>query len=113
MKVTASSTIALILSVGLAGAAHAAQTQIDLSSLTNSNMQTYTNGSNYPLAGATVSISGASGPVSFTLSSEGDDPSTTGSILATSPSDSFVIPINEAGYSIVYMLVNSGYGAID
>ena len=98
---------------GLAGCAHAAQTQIDLSSLTNSNMQTYTNGTNYPLAGSTVNITGASGPVSFTLSSEGGDADTTGAILATLPSDSFVIPINEAGYSIVYMLVNSGFGEIN
>ena len=113
MKVIASSAIALILSAGLAGSAHAAQTQIDLSSLTNSNMQTYTNGTNYPLAGSTVNITGASGPVSFTLSSEGGDEDTTGAILATLPTDTFVIPINEAGYSIVYMLVNSGFGEIN
>jgi len=112
MKVIASSAIALILSAGLAGAAHAAQLQIDLSSLTNSNMRTYTNGTNYPLAGSTVNITGANGPVSFTLSSEGGDPDTTGAILATLPTDSFVIPINEAGYSIVYVLVNSGFGEI-
>ena len=88
MKIMTSSAVALILSAGLAGCAHAAQTQIDLSSLTNSNMQTYTNGTNYPLAGSTVNITGASGPVSFTLSSEGGDADTTGAILATLPSDS-------------------------
>jgi hypothetical protein len=108
MKVMAS-TIALTLCAGLAGAAHAAQTQIDLSSLTNENIRTYTNGTNYPLAGSTVNINAAS----FTLSSMGGDAGATGAIQANSPSDSFVIPINEAGYSIVYMLVNSGFGEIN
>ncbi|HEY6520765.1 MAG TPA: PEP-CTERM sorting domain-containing protein [Roseiarcus sp.] len=107
MKVMTSSALALTLSAGLASAAHAAQTQIDLSSLTNENIQTYTNGTNYPLAGSTVNINAAS----FTLSSMGG-PDTTGVIQANSPTDSFVIPINEAGYSIVYVLMNSAFGEL-
>jgi PEP-CTERM motif len=107
MKVMTSSAVALILSAGLAGAANATETQIDLSSLTNENIQTYTNGTNYPLAGSTVDINGAS----FTLSSIGG-PDTTGVIQANSSTDSFVIPIDEAGYSIVYVLVNSAFGEL-
>ena len=48
---------------------------------------------------------------SFTLSSIGGA-DTTGVIQANSPTDSFVIPINEAGYSIVYVLVNSAFGEL-
>jgi PEP-CTERM motif len=107
MKVMTSSAVALILSAGLAGAANATETQIDLSSLTNENIQTYTNGTNYPLAGSTVDINSAS----FTLSSIGGA-DTTGVIQANSSTDSFVIPINEAGYSIVYVLVNSAFGEL-
>jgi len=33
-------------------------------------------------------------------------------IQANSPSDGFMIPINKAGYSIVYVLVNSAFGEI-
>jgi hypothetical protein len=108
MKIVTSSAVALILSAGLAGAAHAAQLQIDLSSLTNENIQTYTNGTNYPLAGSTVNINAAS----FTLSSEGGTADTTGVIQANSSTDSFLIPINETGYSIVYVLVNSAFGEL-
>jgi hypothetical protein len=108
MKVMASSAIGLVFCAGLGGAAHAAQLQIDLSSLTNENIQTYTNGTNYPLAGSTVNVNAAS----FTLSSEGGSADTTGVIQANSSTDSFVIPINEAGYSIVYVLLNSAFGEI-
>jgi hypothetical protein len=43
MKIVTSSASALVFCAGLAGAAHAAQTQIDLSSLTNEDIQTCTN----------------------------------------------------------------------
>jgi hypothetical protein len=48
----------------LAGAAQAAQSEIDLSSLTNANIQTYSDGTNYPIAGSTFSIGAASFSVS-------------------------------------------------
>jgi PEP-CTERM motif len=112
MKIVTSSAAALVFCAGLAGAAHAAQTQIDLSSLTNEDIQTYTNGTNYPLAGSTVNITGADGVVSFTLSSFEGAANTTGVIQANSTSDAFKIPINKAGYSIVYVLVNSAFGEI-
>jgi hypothetical protein len=60
MKITTSSAVALILSAGLTGAADAAQSEINLSSLTNANLQTYTNGTAYPTAGSTVTIGAAS-----------------------------------------------------
>jgi PEP-CTERM motif len=108
MKIATSSAVALILSAGLAGAAQAAQSEIDLSSLTNANIQTYSDGTNYPTAGSTVSI----GAASFSVSSYLGGADTTGAIQITSPTDSFVIPVNEAGYSTVYVLVNSAYGEI-
>jgi len=78
MKIVTSSASALVFCAGLVGAAHAAQTQIDLSSLTNEDIQTYTNGTNYPLAGSTVNITGANGVVSVTLSSFEGAANTTG-----------------------------------
>ena len=108
MKVMTSSAFALILSAGLAGAAHAAQSEIDLSSLTNANLQTYTDGTAYPTAGSTVTI----GAASFLVSSDAGAAGTTGAIQVSSPSDSFVIPVNQAGYSTVYVLVNSAFGVL-
>src|ERR1700722_17348148 len=108
MKIATSSAVALSLSAGLAGAAQAAQSEIDLSSLTNANIQTYSDGTNYPTAGSTVSI----GAASFSVSSYLGGADTTGAIQITSPTDSFLIPVNEAGYSTVYVLVNSAYGEI-
>lgn len=106
MKSMTSSAVALILSAGLAGAAHAAQFEVDLSSVTNANIQTYTDGTNYPIAGNTVTIGG----VSFAVSSDGGVAGTTGAIQTSSPSDSFEAPIGQAGYSTVYVLVNSAFG---
>jgi hypothetical protein len=108
MKVVTSSAVALILSAGLVGAAHAAQSEIDLSSLTNANLQTYTDGTAYPTAGSTVTI----GAASFLVSSDAGVAGTTGAIQVSSPSDSFVVPVNQTGYEIVYVLVNSAYGEI-
>ena len=108
MKIVKSSAVALILSAGLAGAAYAAQSEIDLSSLTNANLQTYTDGTAYPTAGSTVTI----GAASFLVSSDAGLAGTTGAIQVSSPSDSFVVPINQAGYSTVYVLVNSAFGVL-
>jgi hypothetical protein len=108
MKAVTSSSVALILSAGLAGAAQAAQFEVDLSSFTNANLQTYTDGTNYPTAGSTVTIGG----VSFLVSSDAGAAGTTGAIQVSSPSDSFVVPVNQTGYQIVYVLVNSAYGEI-
>jgi hypothetical protein len=99
----------VILSAGLAGAAHAAQFEVDLSSLTNANIQTYTNGTNYPTAGSTVTV----GAASFLVSSVGGGEGTTGVIQVSSPSDSSVIPIGQTGYSTAYVLVNSAFGVIN
>jgi PEP-CTERM motif len=108
MRIMTSSAFALILSTGLVGAAHAAQSEIDLSSLTNANLQTYTDGTAYPTAGSTVTI----GAASFLVSSDAGAAGTTGAIQVSSPSDSFVIPVNQAGYSTVYVLVNSAFGVL-
>lgn len=108
MRLVTSGAAALILSAGFASAAHASQFEVDLSSLTNANLQTYTNGTNYPTAGSTVSIGG----VSFLVSSFNGGADTTGAIQVSSPNDSFIVPVNQAGYEIVYVLVNSAFGEI-
>jgi hypothetical protein len=108
MKIVTSSAAALILSAGWAGAALAAQSEIDLSSLTNANLQTYTDGTAYPTVGSTVTI----GAASFLVSSDAGAAGTTGAIQVSSPSDSFVVSVNQTGYSTVYVLVNSAFGVL-
>ena len=52
------------------------------------------------------------GATSFLVSSDAAAADTTGAIQVSSPSDSFVVPVNQAGYSIVYVLVNSAFGVL-
>ena len=98
--------VALCATGFTAGAAYASQTQIDLSSYTNENIQTYTDGTNYPFAGSTVAIGG----VDFTLSSYQGGADTTGVVQANTSTDSFLINVSQSGVATVYVLMNSAYG---
>ena len=93
----------------MAGAAHAAQSEIDLSSLTNANLQTYTDGTNYPTAGSTVSI-GAAIILWYRRMRALRAPQERSRSLRQATASS--IPINQTGYSIVYVLVNSAFGVL-
>jgi len=98
------------LSLGAALAAFmaspAAAASVDISGLTNSNLQTYTDGNNYPLAGSTVTIGG----VNFLLTSYLGNPNTTGVIQTPSGNSSFTINVNQADVGTVYTLINSAFG---
>ncbi len=87
-------------------ASPAAAGSVDISGLTNANLQTYTNGTNYPLAGSTVTIGG----VDFQLATFGGDPATTGVIQTPEGDSSFTIAVNLANVGTVYTLINSAFG---
>jgi hypothetical protein len=104
MKIVTSSAVALLLAAGLAGAAHAAQSQVDISGQVNANIQTYTNGTNYPLGPSSLSIKG----IDFAISPfEGGG---TGVIQTGSPIDTYTISVDETGIKAVYTLINSAFG---
>ena len=96
MKFVTSSAIALILAAGLAGAAHAAQSQVDISGQVNANIQTYTNGNNYPAGPSSLSING----IDFAVAPfEGGG---TGVIQLQSATDTYTISVDETGIKAVY-----------
>ena len=72
-------------------------------------MQTYSNGTNYPLGGTTLTNAG----VSFVLANgPGNNPNGTGNILATAPGQTFDLNnLNIANAGVVYVLINSGFGS--
>jgi|GEM_PF-1388536 len=82
---------------------------VDLAALVNSDIRTYTNGSNYPVGGTSLSFGG----VSFTLANgPGNDPNGTGVILASGPGQSYDLDnLNIANAGVAYVLINSGFGS--
>jgi hypothetical protein len=104
MKIMTSSAAALILSAGLASAAHAAQSQVDISGLVNGNIQTYTNGNNYPLGPSSLNVNG----VDFSIAPYPGGG--TGVIALQSATDTYTISVDETGIKAVYTLINSGFG---
>jgi MYXO-CTERM domain-containing protein len=59
--------IAATIAMGAASTAQAAGTSLSIQSGVDSNLYTYTGGTSYPPSGSTVTISGTSGDVDFTL----------------------------------------------
>lgn len=105
---------ALLLAPGflLASSAFGVLTNYDLTPYANDNLQTYTNGFMYPLAGSTVTVGG----VPFTLSSLGGDPTTTG-VVRDGNIDGVHrvladIPVGQYGVDVLYTLINSAYGSL-
>jgi hypothetical protein len=83
---------------------------VDLDSLVNANLQTYTDGSYYPLGGTSVTVGG----IPFTLAHYSGGGT---GILQTSPASqsspsSFDIPVNIPNASVVYTLINSAFGQL-
>ncbi|HMF36428.1 MAG TPA: hypothetical protein VKF17_07295, partial [Isosphaeraceae bacterium] len=91
----------------LSSGARAGGVNVDIQPYVNANLQTYTNGSNYPSGGTILT----NGNVSFTLAYYTD---TTGlgaiQTPSTPPSTSFDISVNIPNPSTVYTLINSAYG---
>ena len=99
-KFALSAMLALALSPSAAFAG-----SVDISGLVNADIQTYNNGSNYPLGGSTVNIGG----VSFTLAAINGGGT---GVIQTSGNDSFTINVDQVGVSTVYTLINSAWGAV-
>ena len=99
-KFALSAMLALALSPSAAFAG-----SVDISGLVNADIQTYNNGSNYPLGGSTVNIGG----VSFTLTAINGGGT---GVIQTSGNDSFTINVDQVGVSTVYTLINSAWGAV-
>ena len=74
----------------------------------NSNAQTYTKGTNYPQAPATVTIGG----IDFAIAPfpGGAAAGGTGVVKATEPAETFTFTTNIPGITTVYTLINSGFG---
>ena len=84
--------------------AQAAQTQVDISSQVDSNLQTWSDGGLYPLGGTTLSYQG----INFTLA---DYPGGGTGIVEALGNDSHPISVDIPGAETVYVLVNSAWGS--
>ncbi|ARN83179.1 hypothetical protein [Methylocystis bryophila] len=100
--------LSLVAAVAAFIASPAAAASVDISGLTNADIQGYTNGSNYPLGGSTVTISG----IGFQLTTLNGNPNSTGVIQTPSGDSSFTINVNQANVGTVYTLINSGFGVL-
>ena len=72
----------------------------------NANLRTYANGSDYPIAPTTLTVGG----VDFALVPDGTTASSLGVLQTTGSGTSFDIPVNIAGATTLYTLINSTYG---
>jgi hypothetical protein len=100
--------LALCISLGMSTAvASASEVLVNIDPYVNANLQTYTNGNNYPLGGTVLnSVTG----VAFNVANfpQGG----TGAIQAsTSGPDSFDIAVNIANPGTVHTLMNSAFGS--
>lgn len=88
--------------------AHATTTQIDISSLVNTDLTGYTNGNLYPPNGGPLTVAG----VSFTLATLSANNHTGILQSAETPSSpsAYTINVNQPGVTAVYTLMNSAYG---
>jgi hypothetical protein len=93
----------LILSVGQAQADFI---PVPIDSLTNGDLRTYTNGTNYPIAPTILNVGG----VDFSLVPFGMAPNSLGLIQTPVGPSLFTISTNIFGPNTVYTLINSAFG---
>lgn len=91
-----------IATAGLLGAVPAWAAQVDLSSYVNSNVQTYTQGGNYPTGSTTIN------GINFALAS--DNGVGTG-VFQSNNSGIDITGLNIGGASVAYTIINSAFGA--
>ncbi|WP_298271244.1 hypothetical protein [uncultured Bradyrhizobium sp.] len=92
------------LTIAIALPISAQANELDLSSLSNANLNTYWNGSVYPSNGGPITIGG----VGFNLTSLNPG---TGIIQADDGNaDSYNISVGQAGVTTVYTVINSAFG---
>jgi hypothetical protein len=94
----------------IATTASAPAAQIDISGLVNSDLTTYSGGSNYPQNGGTLTVAG----VTFQLATIGPNNHTAviqGSTVFDD-TQTYSIPVNLFGITVVNTLINSAFGSL-
>ena len=89
---------------GFASQANATQTQVDISSQVNSNLQTWSDGYLYPTGGSTLS----NGGINFTLANYAGGGT---GIVEANGNNAYPISVSVRNAATVYVLVNSAYGS--
>jgi hypothetical protein len=109
MRVRFSGGLPLLAAVAVIAAVAEAQGPVNISSLVNDDLTTYTNGSNYPQNGGLLTVAG----INFTLSTIAPSShtaviqsSTTAGVLQT-----FSIPVGRFGVTTVYTLMDGAFGS--
>src|SRR5580700_10254442 len=99
---------AALVSAVLWGGVANAQSPVNISALVNDDLTTYTNGSNYPQTGGSLTVAG----VTFTLSTIAPSGHTgvVQSSTTSSVPQTFSIPVNRTGVTTVSTLINSAFG---
>jgi len=91
--------------VSVAGAGRADTVPIDLSGLVNSDLTTYSGGSNYPQHGGLITVDG----IPFELATIGPQQDT--AVIQTTGAQDFSIPLDTFGVTSADLLVNSADGS--
>src|SRR5215472_8712006 len=98
-------TVALF-SAALAPSAYADFISISIGSQTNSNLFTYTGGSNYPTAPTSITV----GSVPFQLVTDQGVANTLGVVQTPVGNSTFTINTTVVGATTIYTLMNSAFG---
>ena len=81
-------------------------TQININPYVNNNLRTYTNGTDYPVGGTSLTIGG----VAFTLATRTGGGTGVIQAPAVGSPTAFDVPVSVANPNTVYALINSTYG---
>lgn len=95
----------LTVAVCLAGIGRADTVEVDLSGFVNSDLTTYTGGSNYPQHGGSITLDA----IPFELATIGPEQDT--AVIQTNGAQDFSIPVEVFGATSVDVLVNSAFGS--
>lgn len=94
-----------VIPLCLAGAARADTIPVDLSGFVNSDLTTYSGGSNYPQHGGSLTV----GTIPFLLATIGTNLDT--AVVQSTGAQDFSLPVGIFGATSAYLLVNSIYGS--
>lgn len=96
---------AIVCACASALAQAASPSPLSLAALVNTDLTTYTGGSDYPQNGGPLTVSG----ITFNLATSGPQSHT--SIVQTSGTQTYSIPVNRFGVTVAYTLINSSWGS--
>ena len=95
----------ITVAIWIAGIVRADTVEIDLSSFVNSDLTTYTGGSNYPQHGGAITVD----TIPFELATIGSGQDT--AVIQTNGIQDFSIPVEASGVTTVDVLINSAFGS--